>query len=72
MSERERLVSPNPEIVEGEDELPRRPADLDDPVEGRDPLLSPVLPPPRYRNLLYWAWIPILIAIGVIVWAALR
>ena len=60
---------PQTEVVAGNDELPRRPADLDDPALGRDPALTPR---GRGRGILVWAWIPFAIVIGVVLWAALR
>ena len=71
MSEREneRLVQPEPEVLEGEDDLPRQPA----------PPLDPYTPEPgpgpgerRAFRVLTWAWIPLLVVIAIVVIAALR
>ena len=67
MSERE--VQHEPQVLEGEDELPRQPA----------PPLDPYTPEPGPRPgegrawaVMRLAWIPLLVAIAVIVIAALR
>ena len=67
--ERERLVQPEPEVLEGEDDLPRQPA----------PPLDPYTPEPGPRpgerrafRVLMWAWIPLLVVIAIVVIAALR
>jgi hypothetical protein len=71
MSERdpERLVQPEPEVLEGEDELPRQPA----------PPLDPYTPEPgvgpgerRAFRVLMWAWVPVLAIVAIVVIAALR
>ena len=67
MSERE--VQHEPQVLEGEDELPRQPA----------PPLDPFTPEPGPRpgerrafGVMRLAWIVIAIAIAIIVYAALR
>jgi hypothetical protein len=72
MSEREneeRLVQPEPEVLEGEDDLPRQPA----------PPLDPYTPEPGARpgerkafRVLMWAWIPVLIVVAILLYAAVR
>ena len=71
MSEREpeRLVQPEPEVIEGEDDLPRQPA----------PPLDPYTPEPGPRpgerrafRVLMWAWIPVLVIVALVVYGALR
>jgi hypothetical protein len=72
MSEdRERMVQPDQpgEVIEGEDEIPRQPA----------PPLDPYTPEPGPRPgerrafaWMRWAWVPILIAVAVVIYAALR
>ena len=71
MSEREpeRLVQPEPEVLEGEDDLPRQPA----------PPLDPYTPEPGPRpgerrafRVLTWAWIPVLVIVAIVLIAALR
>jgi hypothetical protein len=68
-NEHERIVETDPEILEGEDEIPREPA----------PPLDPYTPEPGPRpgeqrafNVLRWAWIPILIAVVLILIAIFR
>jgi hypothetical protein len=69
--DRERMVQPDQpgEVIEGEDEIPRQPA----------PPLDPYTPEPgpgpgeqRAFAWLRWAWIPILIAAAVVIYAAVR
>ena len=67
--EPERLVQPEPEVLEGEDDLPRQPA----------PPLDPYTPEPGPRpgerrafRVLMWAWIPLLGVVAIVVIAALR
>jgi len=72
MSEdRERLVQPDQpgEVIEGEDEIPRQPA----------PPLDPYTPEPGPRpgewrafTWMRWAWVPVVVAVAVVVYAALR
>ena len=66
---RERFVDTAPEVLEGDDEIPRQPA----------PPLDPFTPEPGPRpgeqrafRLLRIAWIPLLILAAVILVAALR
>jgi hypothetical protein len=71
MSEREpeRLVQPEPEVLEGEDDLPRQP-----PLP-RDPYIpEPGVGPGERRafRVLMWAWIPVLVVVAILVIAALR
>jgi hypothetical protein len=68
-SERERIVDVQPEVLEGEDEIPREPA----------PPLDPFTPEPGPRpgedrafRILRLAWIPVLVIAAIIVIAALR
>jgi hypothetical protein len=68
-NDREHLVDTDPEVLEGEDEIPRQPA----------PPLDPYTPEPGPRpgeqrafNLMRWAWVPLLIAALVILIALLR
>ena len=65
----EREVQHDPQVLEGEDELPRQPA----------PALDPFTPEPgpgpgerRAFGVMRLAWIPLLVVIAVIVVAALR
>jgi len=68
-NERDHLVDPETGVVEGEDQIPRQPA----------PPLDPYTPEPgpgpgeqRAFNVMRLAWIPILIAVVIIVIALFR
>ena len=65
----EREVQREPQVLEGEDDLPRQPA----------PPLDPYTPEPgpqpgerRALRVMWLAFIPILIAVAVVLWGALR
>jgi hypothetical protein len=67
--DRERLVQPDPEVLEGDDQVPRQPA----------PPLDPYTPEPSSRPgqrrawaAMRWAWLPVLVGVAVVVYAALR
>jgi hypothetical protein len=67
--EREEIVEPEAGVIEGEDEVPRQPA----------PPLDPYTPEPGPRpgeqrafNLMRWAWVPIVVAILLILIALFR
>jgi hypothetical protein len=72
MSEdRERLVQPGHpgEVIQGDDEIPRQPA----------PPLDPYTPEPGTRPgerrafaWMRWAWVPVLIVVVLLIWAAVR
>ena len=71
MSERtpEEEYSREPFVLEGEDDLPRQPS----------PPLDPYTPEPGPRpgearafRVMRLAWIPVLIALALVLWAALR
>jgi hypothetical protein len=62
-------VQHEPQVLEGDDDSPRQPA----------PPLDPYTPEPAPRpgerkafNVMRLAWIPLLIVIAIVVWAALR
>jgi len=68
-NERDHVVEPDAGVVEGEDQIPRQPA----------PPLDPYTPEPgpgpgeqRAFNVMRLAWIPILIAVIIIVIALVR
>jgi hypothetical protein len=71
MSEREdeRLVQPEPEVLAGDDDLPRQPAPPRDPYTP-----EPGVGPGERRafRVLNWAWIPVLVVVAVVLIAALR
>jgi hypothetical protein len=65
----EREVQHEPQVLEGEDELPRQPA----------PLLDPYTPEPgptpgdrRAFKVMRLSWIAIAIVVAIVVYAALR
>ncbi|HWG56535.1 MAG TPA: hypothetical protein VNT58_08445 [Gaiellaceae bacterium] len=67
MSERE--VQHDPQVLEGEDELPRQPA----------PPLDPYTPEPGARpgerrafGVMRLAWVVVIVVIAIVVYAALR
>jgi hypothetical protein len=56
-------------VLEGEDDVPRQPA------PQRDPFVPEPGPRPgeqRAWKVMRLAWIPILIVVGIVVWAAVR
>ena len=71
MSEREeeRLVQPEPEVLEGDDGLPRQPAPPTDPYTP-----EPGVGPGERRafRVLMWAWVPVLVIVAIVLIAALR
>jgi hypothetical protein len=65
----EREVQHEPQVLEGDDEVPRQPA----------PPLDPYTPEPgpspgdrRAFKVLWLAWIPLLVGLGVLIWALVR
>jgi hypothetical protein len=65
----EHEVQHEPQVIEGEDESPRQPA----------PPIDPYIPEPGPRpgerrafHVLLFAFIPIAIVIGIVLWAAVR
>jgi len=69
MTDEPREVQHEPQVLEGEDELPRQPA----------PPLDPYTPEPGARPgerkafiSMRWAVLIVLIVVAIIVWAALR
>ena len=67
--EEEREVQHEPQVLEGEDELPRQP------TSRRDPFVPE--PPARPGEQREWrvmrlAWIPLLVVVAIVLYAALR
>ena len=65
----EEYVDPEAGVIEGDDEFPREPA----------PPLDPYTPEPGPRpgdrrafSALRWAWFPVVIGVGIVLYAALR
>jgi hypothetical protein len=65
----EREVERDPQVLAGEDEFPRQPAP---PLDPYTPEPGPRAGERRAFRVLTLALIPILIAVAVVVWAALR
>ena len=68
-NDRERIVDTDPEVIEGEDDIPREPAA---PLDPYTPEPGPGPGEQRAFNVLRLAWIPIAIVILVIVIAVFR
>jgi hypothetical protein len=65
----EREVQHEPQVIEGEDDVPRQPS-----LE-RDPYIPEPGPRPGERRafrVLMLAFIPIAVTVGIVVWAAIR
>ena len=69
MDEREREVQHDPQVLEGEDELPRQPS------PPRDPYTPEPGPGPGERRafrIMRLSWIPIAILVAIVIYAAVR
>jgi hypothetical protein len=69
MPDEPREVQHDPQVIEGEDEVPRQPAS---PVDPYTPEAYARPGEQRAWAAMRFAWIPILIAIGIVIWAAVR
>jgi hypothetical protein len=67
--EDERLVQPEPEVLEGEDDLPRQPAP---PIDPYTPEPGPGPGERRAFGVMRWAWLPLLVLVAIILVVALR
>jgi hypothetical protein len=69
MSEEPREVQHEPQVLEGDDDLPRQPTSHVDPYTP-----EPHERPGEHRawEVMRFAWIPVLIVVAVVVWAAVR
>jgi hypothetical protein len=68
MSE-EHEVQHEPQVLEGDDDLPRQP------TSHRDPFIPEPGPRPGERRafrFMLWALVPIAIVVGIVIWAAVR
>ena len=65
----EREIQHEPQVLEGDDDVPRQPAP---PLDPYTPEPGPRAGQERAFNVMRLAWIPVLIAIAIVVWAALR
>jgi hypothetical protein len=62
----EREVQHDPQVLEGDDDVPRQPSG------DRDPYVPEPGPGPGERRafrVLAWAWIPIAVVVALVVWA---
>jgi hypothetical protein len=66
-AERERPVDVNPEVLEGDDEIPREPAP---PLDPYTPEPAPRRAAPREFRVMWLAWLVLIAVIAIVVWAA--
>jgi hypothetical protein len=69
MNEEPREVQREPEVLEGDDSVLRQPAS---PVDPYTPETHPRPGEGRAWQIMRFAWIPILVVVALIVWAAVR
>ena len=72
--DRERLVQPEPEVLEGEDDVPRQPAQPQHDTE-MDPVGTPARETSGGRaafSAMRFAWVAIGIVAAIVIYAALR
>ena len=65
----EREVQHDPQVLEGDDDLPRQPS------PPRDPYTPEPGPGPGERKAfaaMRWAWLVLLVVIAIVIWAAIR
>jgi hypothetical protein len=65
----EREVQHEPQVLEGEDDVPRQPAP---PLDPYTPEPGPSAGDRRAFRVLPWAWVVVAIAVALIVWALVR
>ena len=65
----EHEVQHTPQVLEGEDDVPRQPTSQRDPFV---PEPGPRAGERRAFNVMRLAWIPLLAVVAIVVWAALR
>jgi hypothetical protein len=65
----EREVQHEPQVLEGDDDVPRQPAP---PLDPYTPEPGPRAGEERAFSVMRLAWIPVLIVIAIVVWAAFR
>jgi hypothetical protein len=66
---REHEVQHDPQVLEGDDDLPRQPSPLRDPYT---PEPGPTPGDRRAFRLLPWAWLIVLVLAGIILYAVFR
>ena len=69
MPEEPREVQHEPQVLEGDDSVPRQPAS---PIDPYTPETYARAGGRRAWAAMRFAWIPILIVIGIVIWAAVR
>ncbi len=62
----EREVQHDPQVLEGDDDVPRQPAGDRDPYV---PEPGPGAGERRAFRVLAWAWIPLAVVVALVVWA---
>jgi hypothetical protein len=67
--EREREVQHDPQVLEGEDEVPRQPAP---PLDPYTPEPGPAPGEQKAFRVMRWAWLVLLVLVAIVIWAALR
>jgi hypothetical protein len=67
--DREHLVDSDPEVIQGEDEIPRQPAP---PMDPYTPEPGPGPGEERAFNVMRWAWVPLLVVAFVILIVLVR
>jgi hypothetical protein len=65
----EREVQHDPQVLEGDDDLPRQPAP---PLDPYTPEPGPAAGERRAFGVLRLSWIPIAILVAIVIYAALR
>ena len=68
-NERERLVDTDPEVLAGEDEIPREPAP---PLDPYTPEPGPSAGEERAFSVMRWAWVPLIVAAFFVLIALFR
>ena len=65
----ERPVQRDPEVLEGEDQIPREPPA---PLDPYTPEPGPRPGEQRAFKVMRWAWVLIAIVVALVIWAAVR
>ena len=69
MNEEPREVQHDPQVLEGDDDSPHQPAS---PIDPYTPETHARPGERRAWAVMRLAWIPILVAVGIVIWAAVR
>jgi hypothetical protein len=65
----EREVQHDPQVLEGDDDLPRQPAPPTDPYT---PEPGPAPGERKAFAAMRWAWLVVLVLVAIVIWAAVR